>query len=534
MTESSSSPDRERVVAGLRELASYLWLEGDSFRARAYQRAAEVIENVADFERLHREGKLTKLPRIGAGISAAIAQLIETGTTPALDKLRVAWPEAKRKTASGRRKPAKAKDAAAAGPTGLLLPEARELAETLALYLARHASERRAQVAGETRRAQEVTQTISVAAATDDTDALREQLRQMPMVLDVDASDTGATVRLATGMAVEVHAAPTSRWGVTLVRATGSAAHWQKLRARAGERGIDLDRFEAADEPAVYEALGLPFLPPEVREGGDEIESAELGAFDERLVELADVRGAVHCHTTYSDGKNSILEMAEAAVKLGLDYLTITDHSSSAHYAGGLKVDDLRRQWDEIDEVQEKVGIRLLKGTEADILADGALDWPDSVLESFDVVIASVHQRHKLDEDQATQRLVRAMRLPVFKIWGHALGRLVQRREPIACRMEEVLDAIASAPAAIEINGDPHRLDLEPRWARRASERGIRFVLSSDAHSVNGLRAYEYAVSMARRARLRPGEVLNTLPVDSFMRAVKPKRGGRATTPPPV
>jgi DNA polymerase (family 10) len=527
MSEVPSSPDRDRVVAGLREIASYLWLEGESFRARAYQRAANVIEAVVDFDRLVRENRLTSLPRVGAGIAGAITALLETGTTSTLEKLRATWPDARVKARKPRKPRATAGNGAAAEPEpkGLLLPEARELAGALAEWLAKHAAEKRAQAAGQARRAQEVSSSIDVAAATRDPEALRTRLRQHPLVLDVEASDDGARVSLSTGVPVTVHAGPPERWGVTLVRATGSPAHWQKLRERAGERGIDLDRFEASDEAAVYEALGLPYLPPEVRDGDDELEEADLGAFDERLVELADVRGAVHCHTTYSDGKASILEMAQGATELGLDYLTITDHSPSAHYAGGLELDDLRRQWDEIDEVQQKVGIRILKGTEADILADGALDWPDHILENLDVVIASVHQRHKLDEDQATQRIVRAMRLPVFKIWGHALGRLVQRRDPILCRMEEVLDAIASAPAAIEINGDPHRLDLEPRWARRASERGIRFVLSSDAHSVGGLRAFEYAVAMARRARLRPGEILNALPVDSFVRAVKPKRG---------
>jgi DNA polymerase (family 10) len=176
--------------------------------------------------------------------------------------------------------------------------------------------------------------------------------------------------------------------------------------------------------------------------------------------------------------------------------------------------------------------VRLLKGTEADILADGALDWPDAVLDRLDVVIASVHQRHKLDEAQMTRRLERALSHPVFKIWGHPLGRLLLRREPIACR-DEILDAMAGAPAAIEINGDPHRLDLEPRWARRARERGLRFVLSTDAHSTAGLRAIDYAVAMARRAGLTRRDVLNTLPADAFVRAVRPARRAQAAGPPP-
>jgi DNA polymerase (family 10) len=239
------------------------------------------------------------------------------------------------------------------------------------------------------------------------------------------------------------------------------------------------------------------------------------------------VRGAVHCHTRDSDGKASIAEMAAAADALGFDFLTITDHSQSAGYARGLDAERLRAQWDEIDAVQAHTRVRLLKGTEADILADGALDWPDTVLERLDVVIASVHQRYKQDEEAMTRRLVRAMRAPVFKIWGHALGRLLLRREPVACRLDAVLDAIAESPAAIELNGDPYRLDLAPDLARRARARGIRFVLSSDAHSTGGLAAVDYAVHMARRARLTPADVLSCLPADAFAAAVRPVPASR-------
>jgi DNA polymerase (family 10) len=167
----------------------------------------------------------------------------------------------------------------------------------------------------------------------------------------------------------------------------------------------------------------------------------------------------VHCHTTYSDGRNTVEEMARAAQSMGMKYITITDHSPTAHYAGGLRVDQLKRQWDEISRVQEKVSIKLLRGTESDILRDGALDYPDNILEQFDVIIASIHNRYKLDEDEMTRRVITAVKNPLFKIWGHPLGRLVQRRPPISCRVEEILDAFRPA-AAIEISGDPHRLIL--------------------------------------------------------------------------
>jgi DNA polymerase (family 10) len=214
--------------------------------------------------------------------------------------------------------------------------------------------------------------------------------------------------------------------------------------------------------------------------------------------------------------------MAKAADRLGMAYLTITDHSPSAHYAGGLDVDRLRRQWDEIARVQETVSGRLLRGTESDILADGGLDYPDAVLESLDVIIASIHQRHRMDADQMTRRLVRAMEHPCFKLWGHALGRLLLSRPPVECRVEEVLDAAAAGRAAVEINGDPRRLDLPPRWLRAARERGVRFVVSTDAHSVAELENVRYGVAMARRGWVRREEVLNTRDAAEFARAVAP------------
>jgi DNA polymerase (family 10) len=266
-------------------------------------------------------------------------------------------------------------------------------------------------------------------------------------------------------------------------------------------------------------------MPPELREDAGEIGAALGGDGFDDLVTAGDVRGLVHCHTVYSDGAHTIAEMARAAEALGAAYLTITDHSPTASYAGGVGLDRLKAQWDEIARVQETVTVRLLRGTESDILADGALDYPDAVLEQLDVIIASIHSRMRMDADQMTRRLVRAMALPWFKIWGHALGRLVLSRPPIDCRVEEVLDVIAASRAAVEINGDPHRLDLEPRWLRAARARSIRFVISTDAHSVGELGNVRYGAAMARRGGVRRGEVLNALGADAFARAVAPAGG---------
>jgi DNA polymerase (family X) len=230
----------------------------------------------------------------------------------------------------------------------------------------------------------------------------------------------------------------------------------------------------------------------------------------------------VHCHTTYSDGKNSIVEMARAAHELGMKYITITDHSPSAHYARGVSLDRLKAQWDEIAAAEQEVPIRILRGTESDILSDGSLDFPDAVLERFDVIIASIHARHRMDAPSMTARLSRALSLPLFKIWGHALGRILNHRPPIECDVLALLDQLAASRGAVEINADPHRLDLPPAWIPAARARGIPVVVSVDAHSTRGLGVLRYGVDMARRGGVRVGEVLNALPAAAFAERVRP------------
>jgi len=293
----------------------------------------------------------------------------------------------------------------------------------------------------------------------------------------------------------------------------------QHLERLARERGV---RLEGDSEADIYRTLGLPFIPPELREAEGEIDAARAGALPGDLVTAEDLKGFVHCHTVYSDGQHTVEQMARAADALGMEYMTITDHSPAAAYAGGLSVDRLKAQWEEIARVQERVSVRLLRGTESDILADGSLDYPDAILEQLDVVIASIHRRHRMDAGQMTERLIRTMRLPCFKIWGHALGRLILSRPPVECRVEEVLDAVAAGRAAVEINGDPKRLDLAPHWLKAARERGIRFVVSTDAHSVGELGNVRYGVPMARRGWVRRDEVLNTRSAAEFVQAVAP------------
>jgi DNA polymerase (family 10) len=278
----------------------------------------------------------------------------------------------------------------------------------------------------------------------------------------------------------------------------------------------------ARTEEQIYKGLGMQYIPPELRENAGEIEAAAKGKLPQDLVTVADIKGMVHCHTTYSDGVHTLEQMVRGAEGMGMKYITITDHSPTAIYANGLKLDRLQRQWDEIDELQEQVSIKILRGTESDIVAGGGLDYPDAVLEKLDVIVASIHARYRMDSAKMTERITKAMRYPVFKIWGHALGRLLQRRPPFECDVERILDVIAESKAAIEINGDPYRLDLEPRWVREARKRKIKFVISTDAHSVKALTNLKYGVAMARRGWVQRKEVLNTLNPAAFAKAVKP------------
>jgi DNA polymerase (family 10) len=558
--------DSSAIAARMREIAAYLRLDGETFRARAYDRAAGSVEATHDLDRLIAEGRLTELPRIGPSLARLVEDLAHDRPVAVLDGLRVRWPKmlveiadlpgigaARARRLFDELQPRDLDDVAAAcaagrvrdmagfGPASearvaeaiarrhershpMTVAEARPLSESLASYARGCRAVEQACMAGAARRWVEVCDRLAIAVASRDPLAVMEHMSRHPLVLSVEPRERApAILHMASGVLCDITIAPPERFGAALVMATGSVEHVALLdvvsQTRGGGRIADI---AAADEPALYAALGLPFLPPEVRDGSDEVTAAVGGESYGDLVRLEDLRGAVHCHTVYSDGKHTVEEMARAAHALGLEYITITDHSPTAHYAGGLTVERLHEQWAEIEQVQERVPIRILRGTESDIRADGELDYPADILARLDITIASIHQRYKMDEEAMTRRIVAAMRQPGFKIWGHALGRLLLSRDPVPCRFDEVLNAIVESQAAIELNGDPKRMDLAPDLARLAHARGVRFVLSADAHSTGNLAYLENAVGMARRARLRPRDVLNTLPVDAFMDTVRP------------
>lgn len=267
----------------------------------------------------------------------------------------------------------------------------------------------------------------------------------------------------------------------------------------------------------------MQYVPPELREDWGEIEAALAHTLPTDLVTAKDITGNVHAHSTWSDGMNSLEEMARAAKALGLTWFTVTEHSQTSGYAGGLTLDKLKQQWDEIDRVNEKVkGIRLLKGIESDILEDGSLDYPDAVLEQLDVVIGSIHQRYGQDEAQMTRRMLNAFDNPHLHIWGHPTGRLIGKREPAPMRMDEILDKAAKKGVTIEVNGCPDRMDLSPEHVRKALERGLKLAVATDAHSVNELSSHlPFAIASARKGWARVGDIVNTGDVKQFLKAIR-------------
>lgn len=572
--------DRFEVAAALREIALLLEVQGGSIhRVRAYEKGARAIEALnQDLEALARDGQLTRIPGIGDALARTITELVETGHTSLLDRLHqelpagvaelatvlglpriravhealgiTTLPDLEQAAREGRLRSVKGfgarteqkvlQDIEALARQGqqTLLHHAQREADSVLAFVRGLPEVERAEIAGALRRRLEVIDRLELLVASTKPAEVLQRLARFPQAAaQVEQAGAGGTWRLAEGLNLEAEVVAPDRFALAWHRRTGSAGHLESLAAHAGTRGLTLDErglrrggreVPVPSEEELYRALDLPYVPPEMREADGEVEAAAAGVLPGALVSAADVRGMVHCHTVYSDGKHTIEQMARAAGEMGMSYITITDHSPTASYAGGLTLDRLRRQWDEIDRVQQKVRVRLLRGSEVDILKDGALDWPDRVLEEMDVVVASIHNRYRLDEQAMTRRVLRGLRHPLFKIWGHALGRYVLRRPPIAVHMEEILDAAAESRVAIEINGNPNRLDLEPRYVRQARSRGLRFTLSVDAHSISELQYLRWAVDMARRGWLAPADVLNTLDADAFAAAVHPTRAAAA------
>jgi DNA polymerase (family 10) len=556
------------IAADLRKIGRLLEIKGENpFKTQAYERGASAIENYqGDFDALVKTGRLEEIPGIGTALAAIVDEIYHTGecwmvqqllesmppgamelsTVPGLNlKKIIALNEtlgieniADLKTACQENLVSKVKGFGLKSQAkllsdieslqipkdgSLLLSHALEAAERILLHLRAGPELIEADLAGALRRRKETVQRVCIVAASNQSRAVLDRFLRFPALAHTDELDENRCLaRLADGLRAELTIVAPENYVAALHGRTGSRRHITKLQDLARSKAITLyPDVPVSGENEIYRRLGIQYIPPEMREDEGEIEFASASRLPQPVA-LADIRGMTHCHTVYSDGRNSIEEMALAAEAMGMTYLTITDHSPSASYARGVGIDRLRAQWDEIARVQQRVKIKLLKGTESDILEDGSLDYPDHFLEQFDIIIASIHSRHRMDSEQMTKRLLRALKLPFFKVWGHPLGRLIGSRPPLDCRMDELLDAVAESNCAVEVNGDPRRLDLEPHWIHAARTRGIKFIVSTDAHSIGSLANLHYGVSTARRGWLTRDEVLNTLGAEDFVQAVHP------------
>lgn len=386
-----------------------------------------------------------------------------------------------------------------------------------------------AHIAGEVRRSLPVIQELVLVVETGDRDAALSHVCERLGLEEPGAWPIG--LRLSTGLKVTVHATLPASLGGALVRETGSASHFSWLTALAAERKQAPDKLlNVRDEAAIYEALGLPFIPPELREGlFEEHLAATRPAALTALVVEDDLKGVLHTHTTYSDGAATIEELASAVRELGFEYLGVSDHSQSAGYAGGLPPARVVEQQREIDRLNKKLApFRIFKGIESDILADGSLDYEDDILATFDFIVASVHSRFSLGEEPMTARMLRAIANPFTTILGHPTGRLLLRRDPYAVDVDALIAGAARAGTAIELNSNPNRLDLDWRKLQQAVESGVPISINPDAHSLSELSFLEVGTRMAQKGGLQSADVLNTRGVREIERYFVEKRARRA------
>ena len=539
-TAVAAGPDNTLIAERLETLAALLDLAGAStYSVRAYRRAAELIRGTpAPVAELVRQGRVRELRGVGPSIEARLRELVETGSLAEIDELEAeVQPELvglgrlvglgpQRMVDLGRALGISTADelreAAAAGrlrdvpgigaateakiaarlaeerPTprhGLILSRAHALADGIAAALGGVA-------AGDPRRWRELSERLAVVVQTAEPAEVLDRFAALPEIVAVLEREPERALGVTVdGIPVETVAVPPDRFGTELVRATGSETYVASLGALP----------QAANEAELFEALGRAFLPPELREA----------AFDgdpPALVDLAAIRGDVHMHTTWSDGKASVLEMGEAARALGYDYIAICDHTKNVRVVPGLDADDLRRQADEIAEANERLApFRILRGSECDILPDGTLDLPDDILDELEWVQASVHAGQRQSREQLTRRTLAAVEHPAVKSISHPQGRILNHRPPNAVDLDAVFAACAANGTAIETNGLPDRIDLSSELVREAIRAGVRITCSTDAHSVRGLSNMRLSVATARRGWATASDVLNTRGLDELL-----------------
>ena len=582
--------DKNQIANLLDQIATLLELkEGSSpFEVRAYQNAARAINALdGDIEQLAREGKLKGVPGLGPTIIKRVEEAIETGhiafydelasTTPPikLEMLRIQGVGPKKinaiynqlhvesiadlikaieenKVAALPSFGKKTQDNILQGIAFLeqhagrfLYPVAEEEAARIQTVLAAIPEIVRMQVGGSLRRRRETIGDIDMVVSVGDSagDEIKRKIMEVftsqPSVKAITGKgETKSSVVLRSGINMDLRVVDDSQFPYTLHHFTGSKEHHIPLRRRALSMGMTINDYglfrgkephleliPCKDEADIYAALGMDYIEPEMREDMGEIEAA-INHTLPVLVQDSDLRGVLHAHSTWSDGQNTLREMAEACIARGFSYLGITDHSKTAAYAGGLNEEALHRQHEEIDRLNAEYAgrIRILKGTECDILRDGSLDFADEVLATLDFVVASIHSQFNLPPQEQTQRMLRAISNPYVDIIGHPTGRVLLERDGYTLDLEAVIDAAAAHGVCIEINADPSRLDLDWRYLHRARDKGIKIPIDPDAHTIAGLDKMHFGIGIARKGWLRASDVLNTMTTSELLDFFRERR----------
>lgn len=561
------------VTSALDRLADLLEIQGaNPFRIRAYRNAIRTVQGLTrSLAAMVDDGEdLTELLGIGKEMASHIRELLDTGrlgileevaqeVPPSLAELmrlegigpkraRRLWGELgvtsveELETALGE---GRVEELEGFGPKSVermdrairdrrkhlgrfLLSEADELVRPLVRYLLESPGVERLEVAGSYRRRKETVGDVDILVlCEDDPEGVMSRFAGYPGAERVEvAGGTRGRILLTSGLPVDVRIVPEESFGAALHYFTGSKEHNVAVRTLGVKKGLRIneygvfreeegegERIGGALEEDVFAAVGIPWISPLLREDRGELEAAGEDLLP-RLVSLGDIRGDLQMHSSWSDGKNSIREMAEACRELGYEYLALTDHSQAVTVARGLRPEQVRAQWEELEQVRREVwGIHLFRSLEIDILKDGSLDMPDDILGELDLVLVSVHSFMDMDRASMTRRVIRAMEHPEVDILAHPTGRILNRRSPFELDVEEVLKAAASLDVAVELNAHPKRLDLHDLHLRRAKELGVKVAINTDAHSIRELELMRYGVDQACRGWIEPGDVLNAMPL---------------------
>lgn len=565
----SEIADKFNLIADLLEI-----LGDNPFRIRAYRTAARTVgsfsRNISDMIAANED--LTEFPGIGKDLAGKIKEIVETGTLALFEKLNKQLPPQLIKLMNisglGPKKVARLyKELGIAtleqlkkaietekiyelegfgektvqnlfaeierlqqqGAQRIKLSVAQQYADSLLEYLKKVKGVKDISTAGSYRRRRETVMDLDILVTCRDSSAVMDHFTKYDEVQKiVSKGKTRSTVLLRSNLQVDVRAVPEESFGAALQYFTGSKEHNIEIRKiaikkkyKVNEYGVFLGEKQVAgkNEEEVYEKLGLPYIEPELRENRGEIEAAQKNKLP-GLITIDDIKGDLHVHSNYTDGHNTIKEMAEAAKKLGYSYLAVTDHSQHVTVAGGMKPADVKRQIKEINKIKIN-GITILKGAEVDILEDGTLDLPEEILKELDIRNCSVHYKFNLSKEKQTERIIRAMDNPYFNILAHPTGRLINERRPYEIDLEKIMKAAAQKNCILELNAHPDRLDLNDIYCKMAKDMGVKIVISTDSHRTDDLNFMQFGIGQARRGWLEPADVINTLSLTALKKILK-------------